>query len=109
MLIVILLGRSCASRGVVGCAAYGVRGAGVDAQCGLGSRDLMRVRRRLSKLLLRQGRVYSGGQAWTGPHQTWLRQQRFTDAIPQQRSTITSTRSYRPRRRVITSMSRLLG
>jgi transposase len=42
--------------------------------------DLMRVRHRLSKLLLRQGRVYSGGQAWTGPHETWLRQQRFTDA-----------------------------
>jgi hypothetical protein len=41
----------------------------------------MRVRHRLSKLLLRrQGRVYSGGQAWAGPHQTWLRQQRFTDA-----------------------------
>ncbi|HYB83330.1 MAG TPA: IS110 family transposase [Mycobacterium sp.] len=42
--------------------------------------DLMRVRHRLSKLLLRQGRVYSGGQAWTGRHETWLRQQRFTDA-----------------------------
>lgn len=40
--------------------------------------DLMRVRHRLSKLLLRQGRVYSGGQAWTG-HETWLRRQRFED------------------------------
>lgn len=42
--------------------------------------DLMRVRHRLSKLLLRQGRVYSGGQAWTGLHETWLRRQRFDDA-----------------------------
>jgi transposase len=35
--------------------------------------DLMRARHRLSKLLLRQGFVYSGGQAWTGRHDTWLR------------------------------------
>src|ERR1700755_2686801 len=42
--------------------------------------DLMRVRHRLSKLLLRQGRIYSQGQAWTGLHETWLHQQRFTDA-----------------------------
>ena len=42
--------------------------------------DLMRVRHRLSKLLLRQGRVYSGGQAWTARHETWLRQQRFAYA-----------------------------
>jgi len=35
--------------------------------------DLMRARHRLSKLLLRQGIVYSGGQAWTGAHQQWLR------------------------------------
>lgn len=34
--------------------------------------DLMRARHRLSKLLLRQGLVYSGGQAWTGAHHTWL-------------------------------------
>jgi len=39
--------------------------------------DLMRMRHRLSKLLLRQGRVYSGGQAWTALHETWLRRQRF--------------------------------
>jgi len=39
--------------------------------------DLMRVRHRLSKLLLRQGRVYSGGQAWTGLHEIRLRRQRF--------------------------------
>jgi transposase len=42
--------------------------------------DLMRVRHRLSKLLLRQGRVYSGGHAWNGVHETWLRRQRFDDS-----------------------------
>jgi transposase len=42
--------------------------------------DLMRVRHRLSKLLLRQGRLYSGGRAWTGVHETWLRRQRFDDS-----------------------------
>lgn len=40
--------------------------------------DLMRARHRLSKLLLRQGIVYSGGAAWTSAHDVWLRQQRFT-------------------------------
>ena len=40
----------------------------------------MRVRPRLSKLLLRQGRVYSGGHAWNGVHETWLRRQRFDDS-----------------------------
>lgn len=39
--------------------------------------DLMRARHRLSKLLLRQGIVYSGGQAWTTAHDAWLRRQRF--------------------------------
>ena len=42
--------------------------------------DLMRVRHRLSKLLLRHGRVYSGGQPWSGKHELWLRRQRFDDA-----------------------------
>ena len=37
--------------------------------------DLMRARHRLSKLLLRHGIVYCGGQAWTGRHDAWLRQQ----------------------------------
>ena len=41
--------------------------------------DLKRMRHRLSKLLLRQGQVYSGGQAWTAVHETWLRRQRFAD------------------------------
>jgi transposase len=39
--------------------------------------DLMRARHRLSKLLLRQGIVYSGGHAWTDRHDRWLHQQRF--------------------------------
>jgi transposase len=42
--------------------------------------DLMRARHRLSKLLLRQGIVYSGGQAWTGAHDAWLRRQSFDSA-----------------------------
>jgi len=39
--------------------------------------DLMSARHRVSKLLLRQGIVYSGGKAWTGVHDAWLRRQRF--------------------------------
>jgi transposase len=39
--------------------------------------DLMRARHRLSKLLLRQGIVWTGGQAWTDRHDVWLRSQRF--------------------------------
>ncbi|BBX54576.1 hypothetical protein MPOR_56020 (plasmid) [Mycolicibacterium poriferae] len=70
--------------------------------------DLMRVRHRLSKLLLRQGRVYSGGNAWTGVHETWLRRQRFDDPIPGRPSTITLTRSCRRLRRGIVSTSRSL-
>ena len=42
--------------------------------------DLMRARHRLSKLLLRQGIVYGGGQAWTARHDAWLRQQRLPAA-----------------------------
>jgi transposase len=37
--------------------------------------DLMRARHRLSKLLLRHGIVYSGGQAWTAKHDLWLRRE----------------------------------
>ncbi len=37
----------------------------------------MRSRHRVSKLLLRQGIMWSGGAAWTGRHEAWLRQQRF--------------------------------
>jgi transposase len=39
--------------------------------------DLMRARHRLSKMLLRQGIVYSGESTWTGVHDAWLRSQRF--------------------------------
>jgi transposase len=39
--------------------------------------DLMRARHRVSKLLLRHGHVYSGGKAWTGAPQAWLKRIRF--------------------------------
>ena len=39
--------------------------------------DLMRLRHRVSKLLLRHGHVYRGGPAWTRPHSQWLHQIRF--------------------------------
>ena len=39
--------------------------------------DLMRARHRLSKMLLRQGILYTGGHPWTGMHDAWLRSQRF--------------------------------
>jgi len=39
--------------------------------------DLMRARHRVSKLLLRQGIVYSGGTAWTVVHHQWLHAQHF--------------------------------
>ena len=39
--------------------------------------DLMRARHRVSKLLLRQGIVYSGGTTWTLVHAQWLHAQRF--------------------------------
>jgi transposase len=42
--------------------------------------DLMRARHRTSKLLLRQGIVWSGGTAWTAAHHDWLARQRFTQA-----------------------------
>lgn len=35
--------------------------------------DLMRARHRLSKMLLRRGRVYRGGSHWTQKHGRWLR------------------------------------
>ncbi|MGW4209893.1 IS110 family transposase [Lentzea sp. NPDC004789] len=43
--------------------------------------DLMRARHRLSKLLLRHGIVYMGGQAWTGAHDAWLRRQKFASPV----------------------------
>jgi hypothetical protein len=37
----------------------------------------MSARHRLSKLLLRQGIIYSAGKPWTGVHEVWLRSRRF--------------------------------
>ena len=37
----------------------------------------MRARHRVSKLLLRHGHVYYGGEAWTGKHHAWLHRIRF--------------------------------
>jgi transposase len=48
--------------------------------------DLMQVRHRLSKLLLRQGIVWSGGQAWTGAHDVWLCQQGLALTLAGQRA-----------------------
>lgn len=45
--------------------------------------DLMRARHRVSKLLLRHGIVWSGGDAWTGSHLAWLARQRFDHAAIQ--------------------------
>jgi transposase len=41
--------------------------------------DLMRARHRVTKLMLRQGEVYSGGAAWTGKHLAWLNRFRFLE------------------------------
>jgi transposase len=41
--------------------------------------DLMSARHRVSKLLLRQGLVYYGGNAWTGKHELWLRSHTFSE------------------------------
>lgn len=47
--------------------------------------DLMAARHRVSKLLLRQGIVYSAGAAWTGQHEVWLRAQAAGLSLPGQR------------------------
>jgi transposase len=44
--------------------------------------DLMRARHRLSKMLLRHGRVYAGA-AWSGAHDAWLRRQRLDEPAAQ--------------------------
>jgi transposase len=41
--------------------------------------DQTRARHRLSKFLLRHGRVWRGGDNWTGKHQAWIAAQRFAD------------------------------
>jgi transposase len=45
--------------------------------------DRMRARHRLSKFLLRHGRVYRGGKAWTMRHEQWLCSERFEDRAMQ--------------------------
>ena len=44
--------------------------------------DLMRARHRLSKMLLRYGRVYDKG-AWSADHDLWLRRQRLDEPAAQ--------------------------
>jgi transposase len=41
--------------------------------------DRMRARHRLSKFLLRHGRVWRGGKAWTLAHERWLVTQHFAE------------------------------
>jgi transposase len=41
--------------------------------------DRTRARHRLSKFLLRHGRVWRDGDSWTIKHHTWIAQQRFDD------------------------------
>jgi transposase len=41
--------------------------------------DRTRARHRLSKFLLRHGRIYREGKAWTMRHEQWLLTQRFSD------------------------------
>jgi transposase len=45
--------------------------------------DFMRARHRLSKFLLRRGRRYEDGRAWTRAHLRWLRALVFDDACSQ--------------------------
>ncbi len=45
--------------------------------------DQMRVRHRLSKMLLRRGRVYRTGSNWTKRHREWLARQRFEHGADQ--------------------------
>jgi transposase len=46
--------------------------------------DRLRARHRLSKFLLRQGRLYDGKRAWSGAYYAWLRHQRFDLRFAQQ-------------------------
>jgi transposase len=41
--------------------------------------DLQRARRRLQSFLLRHGRIYRTGVAWTGLHERWLSAQHFDE------------------------------
>jgi len=44
-------------------------------------RDLMNARHRVSKMLLRHGRVYPKPTTWTAAHRRWLAAQRFDEAV----------------------------
>jgi transposase len=44
-------------------------------------RDLMVARHRVSKMLLRHGRVYPQPSTWTVAHRRWLARQRFEEAV----------------------------
>jgi transposase len=41
--------------------------------------ELMRARHRVSKMLLRHGRVYPKVKTWTAEHRRWLSAQRFEE------------------------------
>ena len=43
-------------------------------------RDLMTARHRVSKMLLRHGRVYPKSTTWTAEHRRWLSRQQFDEA-----------------------------
>lgn len=43
-------------------------------------RDLMDARHRVSKMLLRHGRIYPKSNTWTGEHRRWLAQQQLPEA-----------------------------
>lgn len=45
--------------------------------------DILRSRHRLSKFLLRHGRVYTSGRAWTQRHSAWIRAQHFDEPAAQ--------------------------
>ena len=45
--------------------------------------DVLRARHRLSKFLLRHGRVYNDGAAWTQRHFAWLARQHFDEPAAQ--------------------------
>src|ERR1035437_734088 len=44
-------------------------------------RDLMTARHRVSKMLLRHGRVYPESSTWTVAHRRWLAAQQFDEAV----------------------------
>jgi transposase len=44
-------------------------------------RDLMTARHRISKMLLRQGRVYPQPTTWTAAHRRWLARQQFEESV----------------------------